>query len=138
MSPGSGTNRGLDVRTHQLMDRALCGEPEELADGRARVSLETSQRMQADAAGLVHGGFVFSLADHAAMLAVNHPNVVLGSATTRFLAPVCCGDRIEAVAEIDRREGKKIVVVVEVLRGDEPVMTGEMICFTPAKHVLAS
>ena len=129
-------SRGLDIRTHELMDRPLCGEPMELADGRARVSLETVERMRADATGLVHGGFVFSLADHAAMLAVNHANVVLGSATTRFLAPVRCGERLEAVAEVNRYEGKKIIVAVEVLRDGQPVMTGEMTCFTPGKHVL--
>ena len=129
-------SRELDIRTHELMDRPLCGEPLELTDGRARVALETVERMRADATGLVHGGFVFSLADHAAMLAVNHANVVLGSATTRFLAPVRCGERLEAVAEIDRHEGKKIIVAVEVLRDGEPVMTGEMVCFTPGKHVL--
>ena len=130
-------SRELDIRTHQLMDPQLCGEPEELTEGRARVRLETDRRMQADASGLVHGGFVFSLADHAAMLAVNHANVVLGSAATRFLKPVVCGDQLEAVAAIDRREGKKIIVTVDVRRGDESVMTGEMTCFTPAEHVLS-
>jgi acyl-coenzyme A thioesterase PaaI-like protein len=37
--------------------------------------------------GLVHGGFIFSQADHAAMLAVNHPDVVLGREECNFLAP---------------------------------------------------
>jgi acyl-coenzyme A thioesterase PaaI-like protein len=44
--------------------------------------------MAADQRGLVHGGFTFGLADYAAMVAVNDPNVVLGAAEVRFLAPV--------------------------------------------------
>jgi acyl-coenzyme A thioesterase PaaI-like protein len=48
--------------------------------------------MAVDDRGLVHGGFVFGLADHAAMLAVNDPNVVLGAASTRFLKPVRVGE----------------------------------------------
>jgi acyl-coenzyme A thioesterase PaaI-like protein len=49
--------------------------------------------MVVDAHGLVHGGFVFGLADYAAMLAVNDPNVVLGAAEARFLKPVRRGDQ---------------------------------------------
>ena len=47
--------------------------------------------MAADGRGLVHGGFTFGLADFAAMCAVNDPNVVLGAATCKFLAPVQVG-----------------------------------------------
>ncbi|MEM8998092.1 MAG: PaaI family thioesterase [Acidobacteriota bacterium] len=124
------------------MDPRFSGEPVELDEGRARVRLDTDPCMRADASGLVHGGFVFSLADHAAMLAVNHPNVVLGSASTRFLRPVTVGESLVAEARVDRREGPKIFVAVTVTRvgapavAGEPVMTGEMVCFTPERHVL--
>lgn len=128
----------IEVRTHRQMDPRFSGEPIELAEGSARVRLETDPCMRADASGLVHGGFVFSLADHAAMLAINHPNVVLGSASTRFLRPVVVGESLVAEARIDRREGQKIFVAVQVLRGDEPVLTGEMVCFTPGQHVLGA
>ncbi|MEM1177359.1 MAG: PaaI family thioesterase [Acidobacteriota bacterium] len=128
----------MDIRTHELMDPRFSGEPIEVAEGTARVRLETAAELRADATGLVHGGFVFSLADHAAMLAINHPNVVLGSASTRFLKPVVVGDALIAGARVDRREGKKIFVTVEVLRGEEAVMTGEMVCFTPEHHVLGA
>ncbi|MEO1366570.1 MAG: PaaI family thioesterase [Acidobacteriota bacterium] len=132
----------MAVKTHELIDPRFSGEPIELAEDRARVRLDTDPCMRADATGLVHGGFVFSLADHAAMLAVNHPNVVLGSASTRFLRPVRVGESLVAEARVDRREGAKIVVAVTVHRGGdsaatgEAVMTGEMVCFTPGRHVL--
>ncbi|HSF38746.1 MAG TPA: hotdog domain-containing protein, partial [Thermoanaerobaculia bacterium] len=78
--------------THLAIDRRLVGEPVELGPGTASVALVTVPEMAADERGLVHGGFVFGLADYAAMLAVNHPNVVLGSAETRFLKPVTVGE----------------------------------------------
>ena len=77
----------------------------ETAAGTARVGLTTLPEMAVDAAGLVHGGFVFGLADHAAMLAVNDPYVVLGSAAVRFLRPVRVGERLIAEARRgDRRD----------------------------------
>ena len=63
--------------THLAIDRRLCGEPLEIAEGSAIVVLVTLPEMAADDRGLVHGGFVFGLADYAAMLAVNDPLVVL-------------------------------------------------------------
>lgn len=133
-----------EIRTHEAIDRRLCGEPVEIEAGRARLRVTTGSEMAADAHGLVHGGFVFGLADHAAMLAVNHPHVVLGKAEMRFLAPVTVGEELVAEARVGKRDGAKIPVSVEVRRregqegnGDgELVATGELVCFTPERHVL--
>ena len=95
--------------------------------------------MAADERGLVHGGFVFSLADHAAMVAVNDPLVVLGSAQVKFLRPVRVGQEVEARAEVGEVKGKKHVVSVTAsVAGEEssPVFEGEFICFVPDRHVL--
>jgi len=147
----------VQPRTHLALDRRLCGEPLDsaaTAAGAARVGLTTVPEMAADAAGLVHGGFVFGLADHAAMLAVNHPNVVLGSAAVRFLRPVVVGERLVAEATVAETAGRKSRVMVEVRRvaaagaagadggtgvetAGETVMTGELICFTLDRHVTA-
>jgi acyl-coenzyme A thioesterase PaaI-like protein len=135
-------------RTHLAIDRRLCGEPLDepgTAAGTARVVLTALPEMAVDAAGLVHGGFVFGLADHAAMLAVNDPCVVLGSAAVRFLRPVRVGERLVADARREGAEGRKSRVLVEVRRegasgaagaGGEPVMSGEFVCFTLDRHVL--
>jgi len=110
---------------------------QELREGFALVSLEISPRMAADNRGLAHGGFVFGLADYAAMLAVNHPNVVLGSAQVRFFKPTVVGDILSAEAVLHDQAGKKKIVTVDVQRGDEAVARGEFICFTPDAHVLS-
>lgn len=124
--------------THLAIDRRLCGELVELGPGRAVVALEAVVEMGADAFGLVHGGFVFGLADHAAMLAVNEPTVVLGAAEVRFLKPVAVGEELTAVAEVEAREGKKARVAVEVLSGEGAVFTGTFSCFIPDQHVLTA
>jgi acyl-coenzyme A thioesterase PaaI-like protein len=123
-------------RTHLAIDRRLCGEPLELAEGSAAVALTALPEMAADDRGLVHGGFVFGLADYAAMLAVDDPNVVLGGAEARFLKPVVVGERLVARAVVEETDGRKRRVRVDVLRGEEPVMTGFFSCFVLDRHVL--
>lgn len=122
--------------THLAIDRRLCGEVVELAPGSARVALVARPEMAADDSGLVHGGFVFGLADYAAMLAVNHPNVVLGAAEVRFLAPVAVGERLLATAEEEEEEGRRRRVRVGVRRGEEEVFAGLFTCHVLAEHVL--
>lgn len=102
----------------------------------ARVELETVPEMAADGRGLVHGGFVFGLADYAAMLAVDHPNVVLAGAEVRFLKPVVVGERLSASARAEEESGRKRRVRVEVRRGGETVMAGDFLCAVPERHVL--
>jgi len=126
----------VEPNTHLGIDRALCGAPRELAPGRARVELTTTRAMACDERGLVHGGFVFGLADHAAMLAVNDPHVVLGAAETRFLAPVTVGETLVAEASLGEVTGRKHRVDVVVRRGDREVFVGALTCFVLPQHVL--
>lgn len=123
--------------THELLDAELCGTPVETAQGRAVVELVATARMRADATDLVHGGFVFGLADHAAMLAVGAPTVVLAGAEVKFLAPVKVGDRVTASATTFETTGKKHIVDVVVRCDDTVVMESRMTCFVPMRHVLA-
>lgn len=122
--------------THLGINAALCGEPVEMAEGTATVRLETTPQMSADDHGLVHGGFVFGLADYAAMLAVNHPNVVLGSAEVKFLAPVRSGATVLATATLLEIAGRKNSVDVTARVDEEEVFQGRFIAFTLDKHVL--
>lgn len=82
------------------------------------------------------GGVIFGLADHAAMIAVNHPNVVLGAAEVKFLKPVESGETVIAEAKVEEKEGKKNSVTVSVSRGEETVFKGIFTCFVLEKHVL--
>ena len=126
----------MDITTHQKIDNRLCGEPVETGKGFCRVKFNTVSEMVVDDFGLVHGGFVFGMADHAAMVAVNDPNVVLGSADVRFLKPVSVGEEITARAEVKESKGKKQIVAVTVTRDDDPVFEGTFTCFVLDKHVL--
>ena len=126
----------MDVNTHKSVDPGLCGRPEILGEGLARVAFTALPVMAADDRGLVHGGFVFGLADYAAMLAINDPNVVLGAAEVRFTAPVVVGQTLVAEARLTETAGKKRFVAVTVRRGEDAVFTGTFTCFVPEKHVL--
>jgi acyl-coenzyme A thioesterase PaaI-like protein len=126
----------MDVRTHAAIDRTLCGTPLHLAPGQAVVEMQATAAMAADAHGLVHGGFVFGLADHAAMLAVNEPTVVLVAAETRFLRPVRPGDRLRAEATVSEPAPPRYAVRCTVSRAGEPVFEGLFQCHVPRRHVL--
>lgn len=126
----------MKQNTHLKVNNKLSGEPIELKEGYSKVKLQTSLDMITDKSGLIHGGFTFSLADYAAMLAVNHPNVVLAGVKSRFLLPAIEGDILIAEAQLVRKEGKKLIVDVNVKRNEDIIFTGEFICFTPEKHIL--
>ena len=126
----------MQINTHQKIDRTLCGNPIEVGEGYSRVTFEATEKMVVDDVGLTHGGFIFGLADHTAMIAVNHPNVVLGAAEVKFLKPVKTGDIVEAEARVIKVSGKKQSVNVDVKQGDEIVFTGVFTCFILDKHVL--
>jgi len=131
----------MTPRTHLAIDPRLVGTPLDLSEGAARVVLVTQPEMAADERGLVHGGFVFGLADYAAMLAVNHPHVVLAGAETRFRKPVAVGDRLIATAQREETEGAagaKSRVQVTVRRGEEEVFSGSFLCVTLERHVFAT
>lgn len=122
--------------THLAISPALCGAPVSLEEGRASAKLMTTTEMAVDERGLVHGGFVFGLADYAAMLAVNDPNVVLGSADVRFVAPVVVGEEVIATAEVVETKGKKRRLEVSARVGEREVAKGTLTAFVLDYHVL--
>ena len=119
----------MDINTHHLINRKLCGNPTDVGDGFARVEMVATDAMTADAIGLVHGGFVFGMADYAAMLAVNDPNVVLGAAEATFFKPVAVQETVVAEARVSNIKGKKQTVEVVVQRNNETVFKGIFTCF---------
>jgi uncharacterized protein (TIGR00369 family) len=127
----------LPIQTHQKINQECFGVPDHLEVGVSRVELKTVNSMAVDETGLVHGGYIFGLADYAAMIAVNHPNVVLGSSEAKFLKPVRVGETVTATATVETQQGKKQMVSVVVVRKDETVFSGNFTCFVLDKHVLA-
>jgi len=126
----------LQVNTHLSIDNALCGKVTKTEANYAEVLLHTTQQMTADSQGLVHGGFVFGAADYVAMVAVNDPLVVLGSATSKFLAPVKVGDVVLLNARVVLEKGRKKEVLVEGYVKDNVVFEGSFATFVLDKHVL--
>ena len=127
----------MNIKTHQKIDHRLCGRPLSIGTASSRIELETTDEMIVDDHGLTHGGFIFGLADHAAMIAVNHPNVVLGAAEVKFFKPVRAGEKVIAEARVEQSSGKKKIVPVTVKRGGETVFAGTFTCFVLDQHVLA-
>jgi uncharacterized protein (TIGR00369 family) len=126
----------MKIETHRHIDQTLCGKPTSVKDGTSRVELVTTPQMAADKRGLVHGGFIFGAADYAAMIAVNHPHVVLGASDVKFLKPVRVGDTVMVQAQVQEVRGKKYWVSVNVTKADEEIFQGMFTCFVLDRHVL--
>lgn len=126
----------MEIRTHKKASSSFVGQPISVTEGEAAVELKATEDMCVDDVGLIHGGFTFSVADYAAMLAVDDPNVVLASAKVRFMAPVRLGDTMRGFAKVMGSEGNRIQVAVEVSVKDTTVLEGDMICYVLDKHVL--
>jgi uncharacterized protein (TIGR00369 family) len=127
----------MKICTHEKIERRLCGEPLNIKAGYSKVQLLVSAEMAVDDFGLIHGGFVFGLADYAAMIAVNDPNVVLGAAEVKFLKPVKAGQSLVAEATVTNESGKKRLVNVVAKNDDMEVFEGTFSCFVLEKHVLS-
>ena len=128
----------MQVNTHLNINTSLCGKVTKIEKEYAEVLLHTTQEMMVDAQGLVHGGFIFSAADLAAMSAVNDPLVVLGSANSKFIAPVKAGDVVLCKATVISQKGKKREVNVQAFVKEKLVYEGGFTTFVLDKHVLES
>lgn len=126
----------MEVKTHKLINKDLVGEVIELGEGYSRVWLKTRNEMICDEYGLIHGGFIFGLADYAAMLAVNHENVVLAGASVKFIRPVKLNSEMIAEAKVVEVSDRSYVVSVEVFVDELKVFEGKFKCVVPEKHVL--
>ncbi len=129
-------NKIILLNTHEKIDSSLSGDIDELKRGYSKVILSTTEDMRADEVGLVHGGFIFSAADFAAMAAVNERNVVLASSSCQFLAPVRVGDAVTFVANERQKEGRKRSVHVTGSVLDIKVFEGEFKTVVTDNHVL--
>ena len=124
------------LQTHEMINHMLSGHLEKLEKGYALVHLSTNEDMRADEVGLVHGGFIFSAADFAAMAAVNEPNVVLAGCECQFLAPVRVGDEVMVEAKVRHKEGRKRNVVVTAYAYEVKVFEAELKTVVTEHHVL--
>ncbi len=124
------------IKTHQKIYPDLCGEIEKVEVGYVELKLVTLPEMVADDLGLIHGGFIFSAADYAAMVAVNERNVVLVACDAQFLAPAKFGDVIYVKAKVRHKEGRKRNVHVTAYVEDIKIFDGEFKTVVTERHVL--
>jgi acyl-CoA thioesterase len=124
------------IKTHQRINQELSGEVVKIEQGYVELRLTTIAEMVADDVGLIHGGYIFSAADYAAMLAVNEKNVVLVASDCQFLSPVKFHDEVNFVAKVRHKEGRKRNVHVEAFVLDIKVFEGEFKTVITEKHVL--
>jgi acyl-coenzyme A thioesterase PaaI-like protein len=126
----------MEEKTHLKINHDLCGKLIEQNEDSCKVELIASKDMITDDKNLIHGGFIFGLADYAAMLAVNEPNVVLASADVKFMLPVKVGEKLIAEASINTKKDSKFSVEVQVWSNSKEVFYGNFTCIVPEKHVL--
>jgi uncharacterized protein (TIGR00369 family) len=126
----------MKPNTHLDINEALCGTIVKIEKDYCLIRLNATENMKVDNSGLVHGGFVFGAADYAAMLAVNHPNVVLGAADVQFLKPMKVGETVLAEAKVVQSKGKKKQVSVTGKIEKKGIFKGTFTCFVLDRHVL--
>ncbi|NCO01537.1 MAG: PaaI family thioesterase [Epsilonproteobacteria bacterium] len=124
------------LKTHEKINRYLNGEILKMENGYVETRLSTSEEMLADDQGLIHGGFIFSAADFAAMVAVNERNVVLVGSECQFLSPVKLRDDVNFVAKVRHKEGRKRNVHVTGHVFHIKVFEGEFKTVITERHVL--
>ncbi|MBC8237754.1 MAG: PaaI family thioesterase [Helicobacteraceae bacterium] len=124
------------LQTHQEVNTDLSGEIIKLERGYVELRLTTTPDMIADDVGLIHGGFIFSAADYAAMAAVNERNVVLVGSDCQFLSPVKFHDEVNIIARVRHKEGRKRNVHVTAHVLDIKVFEGEFKTVVTDRHVL--
>jgi acyl-CoA thioesterase len=124
------------LQTHERINSDFSGEIIKLERGYVEVRLTTTVDMLADEEGLIHGGFIFSAADYAAMAAVNERNVVLVGTDCQFLSPVKFHDEVNFIAVVRHKEGRKRNVHVEAYVLDIKVFEGEFKTVVTDRHVL--
>lgn len=124
------------LKTHENINQDLCGEIEKLDNGFVKLKLVTTHDMIADSQNLIHGGFIFSAADYAAMAAVNEKNVVLVASECQFLSPVKFGDIVNFIAKVRHKEGRKRNIHVAGYVLEIKVFEGEFKTVVTDRHVL--
>ena len=128
----------MQQKTHLETSNKLVGTVVSIEENKATVKLKLTKEMVVDTKGLAHGGFTFGLADYAAMLSINHPNVVLGKAEVKFIKPTIVGDELiaEAVVSEVYNPVKSEVSFSVKNQNDSIVFEGVFICFSLENHVL--
>jgi acyl-coenzyme A thioesterase PaaI-like protein len=125
-----------NIDTHLKINKNYCGVLMEMNEGYAKVLLSTIEEMGVDELGMIHSGFIFGAANYCAVMAINHPNVVLTWSDCRFLVPIDIGKEVIFEAEALHTSTKKREVKVVGKTDDIKIFEGIFVCVTMEKHPL--
>lgn len=131
-----GTESFADVlNTHQRTNSDLSGRVMAIEKNFAKVNLLTTHEMTTDELGLVHSGFIFSAADHAAAIAINEHNTVIIGSKVSFLAPAKVGDMVEYEAKVKFEDSRKREISVIGKINEVKVFQGVFYAVVLEKHI---
>jgi acyl-coenzyme A thioesterase PaaI-like protein len=94
---------------------------------RAISTMTATDEMAFERTGVVRGHFIFAQADSLAIALVNAPVALTGLANIKFKRPVRVGEKLIAKAEVIRRKGNKVVVLVQTWVGQDLVFRGKFV-----------
>jgi len=94
---------------------------------RAISTMTATDDMAFERTGVVRGHFIFAQADSLAIALVDAPVALTGLANIKFKRPVRVGEKLIAKAEVIRRKGNKLVVLVQTWVGDDLVFRGKFV-----------
>jgi len=94
---------------------------------RAISAMTATDDMTFERTGVVRGHFLFAQADSLAIALVDAPVALTGLANIKFKRPVRVGEKLIAKAEVIRRKGNKLVVLVQTWVGQDLVFRGKFV-----------
>jgi acyl-coenzyme A thioesterase PaaI-like protein len=117
-------------RVRSLGSKDIVGDLIDITiEEKAVSTLTTTEDMAFERTGIVRGHFIFAQADSLAIALVDSPAALTGLANVKFKRPVKVGEKLLAKAEVIRRKGKKLVVLVQTWVGDDLVFRGKFVVF---------
>ncbi|MEW6032718.1 MAG: transcription factor FapR [Bacillota bacterium] len=94
---------------------------------RAISTLTATEDMAFERTGIVRGHFIFAQADSLAIALVDAPVALTGLANIKFKRPVRVGEKLIAKAQVLRRKGNKLVILVQTWVGQDLVFRGKFV-----------
>lgn len=119
------------VNKIRAMDRQeMVGELIDLELGERGTSiLDTDKGMAFVRTRVVRGHYLFAQADSLALAVVDGDVVLTGLVNVKFKQPVMAGEQVVANAEVIRKHGSRLVVLVESRVRDEVVFRAKFVVF---------
>jgi acyl-coenzyme A thioesterase PaaI-like protein len=115
-------------RVRSLGSKEIVGDLIDIViEERAISTLTATEDMTFERTGVVRGHFIFAQADSLAIALVDAPVALTGLANIKFKRPARVGEKLIAKAEVIRRKGNKLIVLVQTKVGPDLVFRGKFV-----------